>query len=57
MKPQPVFCECEALVFSDVLIWAPFSWIQRTLRVYVSTPSGTLAKENGSHELVSDYGA
>ena len=36
-------------------IWVPFAWIQRPLKVW--GPSGTLAKEQGSPELVSDYGA
>jgi len=38
-------------------IWVPFPWIQRILRVYVWKPSGTSAKEQGSPELISDYGA
>jgi hypothetical protein len=42
---------------SDMYNWVPFSWIQRTLKVSVWRPSGTLAKEQGSPELVFEYGA
>jgi len=37
-------------------IWVSFL-TQRTLRFYVWGPSGTLAKEQGPPELISDYGA
>jgi len=58
MKPRPTFSVSVKLwLHSDVYNWSPFSWTQRTLRVYIWGPSGTLAKEQGSTELVSDYGA
>ena len=38
-------------------IWVPFSWTQRTLKVKSGGPSGTLVKEQGSPELILDYGA
>ena len=58
MKLQSTFSVSVKLwPHSDMYIWAPFSWNQRTLRVYVCGPFGTLAKVQGTPELVSDYGA
>jgi hypothetical protein len=58
MKPLlHILCECEALALLRHVIRAPFSWNQRILRVYVWGPSGTLAKKQGTPELVSDYWA
>jgi hypothetical protein len=28
-----VLCQCEALIYTDMHIWVPFSWTQRILRV------------------------
>jgi hypothetical protein len=53
MKPRPTFFVTVNLwLHSDMCIWAPSSWSQRTSRVYVSGPSGTLAKQQGSHKLI-----
>jgi len=58
MKPWASFSVSVMLwLHSDMYIWAPFSWIQRTLRIEVWGPYGTLAKEQGSPELISDYEA
>jgi hypothetical protein len=38
-------------------IWTPFSWTQRILSVYVWEQSGTLVKEQVSHDVASDCGA
>ena len=58
MKPLPTLSVSVMLwVHPDMYIWAPFSWIQKTLKVEVWGTSETLAKEQGSHEMVSDYGA
>jgi hypothetical protein len=46
-----VLCECEAF-HSDMRIWAPSSWNQSTLRVYVWVPSGTLVKQQSSHKFI-----
>jgi len=57
-KPQPTFSVSVRLwLHSDMYIWVPFSWIQRIVKVYVWEPSGNLAVEQGSPELLSDYGA
>jgi len=56
-KPQLTFCVIvRSWLYSNVHIWAQFSWTKRILRVWVRGPSGTLAKWHGSHDLVSDYG-
>jgi len=53
MKSQPTFSVNVKLgLHSDMCIWAPSSWSQRTLRVYVWGPSGTLAKQQGSHKSI-----
>ena len=58
MKSQPTLSVSVNLcLHSDMYIWAPFSWTQRTLRVQVWGPSGALAKEQGSLDQVSVYGA
>ena len=44
-KPRPTFFVSVKLwLHSDMHIWAPSPWSQRTLRVQVWGPSGTLAK-------------
>jgi len=56
MKPLSTFSVTLKLwLHSDMCIWASSFWIERTLRVWVSP--GNLAKQQGSPELVSDYGA
>jgi hypothetical protein len=46
MKPLPTFFVCVKLwLHTDICIWAPPPWSQRTLRVQVWGPSGTLAKK------------
>jgi len=58
MNPQPKFCVISKLcLHSDMYIWAPFSWIQRTLRLSKSRGHLNLRKEQGYLDLVSDYGA
>jgi hypothetical protein len=58
MKPWPTFSVNMRLwLYSDTYIWVPFSWNQRILKVKVWGPSGTLAMEQGSPQLISDYGA
>ena len=52
-----VLCECEVLASLRLTYLAPFSWTQSVLRVWFWGPSGTLAKKQGSLDLVSDYGA
>jgi hypothetical protein len=50
MKPQATFSLSVKLwLQSDIYTWAAFSWIQ--------WKSGNFAKEQGSPELVSDFGA
>ena len=39
------------------LIWAPFLWIQITLGAWVWGQLGTSMKDQGSHDLASEYGA
>ena len=57
-KPKPTFYECvKTWLHSDIHIWAPLSWTERIFKVQVWGPSGTLPKEQGSLDLVSDYGA
>jgi hypothetical protein len=52
VKPLPTFFVSVKLwLHSDVCIWAPSSWSQRTLRVAWG-PSGTSVKQQGSHELI-----
>ena len=36
---------------SDTPIWIPFSWTQRMLEVQVWGQSGTLIKEQDSHDM------
>jgi len=58
MKPQPTFSVgVKGWLHSVMYIKVPFSWIHRILRVLVWRPCGTLAKEQGSPELISDYEA
>jgi hypothetical protein len=58
MKTRPTFTVSVKLwLHSDMYIWVNFSWTQRILRVYIWVPSGPLGKEQGSPELISDYGA
>jgi hypothetical protein len=45
-----VLCECEASAHSDTLPWVPFSWTLRMLELYIWGQSGTLLKEQGSHD-------
>ena len=53
MKPQPTFFVSVKLwLHSDMRIWAPSSWSQRTLRVEVWGPSGTLLKQQGSYKSI-----
>jgi len=53
MKPwHRFFVSVELWLHSDMRIWAPSSWSQRILRVYVWGPSGTLVKQLGSHKLI-----
>jgi len=47
----------KAWLHSYIHVRAPFSWTQRILRVKVLGPPGSLAKEQGSLDLVSDYEA
>jgi hypothetical protein len=59
MKPLPTFSVSVKLwLHSDLYeyIWVLPFWTQRILRVSVWGPSGMLVKEQGSLELVSDYG-
>jgi len=52
MKPQATFFVSVKLwLQSDMCIWDT-SWGQRTSRVYVWGPCGSLVKEQGSHELI-----
>jgi hypothetical protein len=52
-KPRPTFfVNVKLWLHSNICIRAPSSWSQRTSRVYVWGPSGTLAKQRGSHELI-----
>lgn len=53
----PLYVSVKLWLHSNIHIWAPFSCTQRTLRVQVWGPSGTLAMEQGSLKLVSGYGA
>jgi hypothetical protein len=58
IKPWPTFSVgVRFWLHSDIYIWVSLSWIQRILRVYVWGPSRNSAKEQGSPELISDYGA
>jgi len=41
----------------DMHIWVLSIWILRILRILIWVTSGTLVKEQGSFNLVSDYGA
>jgi hypothetical protein len=53
MKLRPTFSvKVKLWLHSDVCIWAPSSWSQRTLSVYVWVPSGTLVKQQGSHKSI-----
>ena len=50
MKLQPTFfVNVKLWLHSDMCIWAPSSQSQRTLRVQVWGPSGTLVKQWGSY--------
>ena len=52
-KTSPTFLLSVTLWFhSDMRIWAPSSWSQRTIRVNVWGPSGTLVKQQGSHKSI-----
>jgi len=58
MSPQPTLpVSLRLWLDADMYIWVRFSWMQRILRISVWGPSGNLAKEKGSPELISDYRA
>ena len=53
MKPRSTFfVNVKLWLHSEMCIWASFSWSQSTSRVKVWGPFGTLAKQQGSHELI-----
>jgi len=53
MKPLPtLLVSVKFGLLLDVCTWAPSSWSQRTSIVQIWGPSGTLAKQQGSHKLI-----
>jgi hypothetical protein len=55
-KPHPMsFVSVKLWLHSDMHTWVPSSWTQRMFKVKVWDPSRTLAKEQGSLDLKSDY--
>jgi hypothetical protein len=57
-RKQPTFCvNAKPWLHSDIFILAPLSWIQRMLGVSIWVRSRTSAKEQGYHNLASDYEA
>jgi len=46
------FMSVKLWLHSDMCIWAPSSWSQRTLRAQVWVPSGTSVKQQGSHKSI-----
>jgi hypothetical protein len=47
-----MFCvNVEPWLLSDTLIWVPFSWAQIMLEIEVGVQSGTLVKEQCSHDF------
>jgi len=52
--PSTICASVKLRPHSDMQIWVPSSWTHRILRVSVCGPSGTLVKEQGFLNLVSD---
>jgi hypothetical protein len=54
MKPQPMLSvSVKPWRHSDTPIWAPFSWTLRMSEFQVGGQSGTVVKEQGSHDMNS----
>jgi hypothetical protein len=52
-----ILCECEALISLRHAYLGSFFLVPEDIKRLSLGPSGTLAKEQGSPELISDYGA